>query len=471
MVREKVENDTGIDLDRLANDASEIILNPEDNIKRISEIINLYKRTQADIILLTLTKIFKNIVPLYKIRVHSEIIKHKNQSTAVSNFDKALLEEYNKFMKLLCATDSNESYVAAVELLKNLDHFNFSDRLVVKVLAGSNKNTVSEICLGVLVKKIEKDEVGDIVFIIIDKCLDCKFGHLLIDALNKSAYLEQCVAIRKGKVEYYEKESIENRKKEGKENFGKGFFKKTYSNDRKVLKEDKKRMKLQSTVRQEENTEIGEINDKNYIKTINAIQRLYFTIYKTQNIACYKSSYVEIRKYITLIRQEFREGLYTLLNDSISYEHECIFDESNSNNKISSVSSCLEGISSVLCIYKESGFDFKRILDIFYSFVDPLNFYLAHNDFETICRVGEALFIDNIQPKHRIISLMQRLMILRVFRYSMCIPLFIKKLEVKYDIDLRDNEIKNKKAEICSKDLDKVASKPFYEYYLYKKML
>lgn len=479
MKKEKITVNT-INLEKLADDASEIIMNPEENINKISEIINLYKKSQNDIILLTLTKIFKNIVPLYKIRIHSDVVKHKNQKISVSNFDKNLLEEYNKFMKILCSTDSNDSYKAAAELLKNLDHFNFADRLVAKVLIGSNKKSVSEFCLEVLLDKIRNDKIGDNVFIIIDKCLDCKFSHILVDALNNSIYLENCIQIRKDKVDYYEKENIEKRKKEGKEVFGKGFFKKTFSNEKKVLKEEKKRLKLQKEVRREERIEIGEINDKNYIKTVNALQRLYFTIFKTQNINCFKSSYQGIRKYITLIRKEFREGLYTLLNDSIKYESDIIknnkeyndFYNDLNNTKINaSISSCLEGMFSVLEIYKTSGLDFKRIIDIFYYFVYPLNFNLEISDFEMIYKVGRILFIENIQPKNRIIALMQRLMILRVFRHSLVIPQLIKDLEVKYDIEIKDNEIKNKKVLENSEDIDKVGCKPFYEYYLYKKML
>lgn len=464
-----------IDLNRLADNATIIISDPENNGSKLREIMNIYLKSKNIIILQSLCKIFINIVPLYKIRVHSDSIKHRNQSLQVIDFDKTLLQTYNLFIKELCKIDSTLSYRIACELLKNIDHFNFTDRIIAKVLIGSNRSESSEFCLETLADKLIHDSIGETVFLIIDKCLDCKFNYRLVEAINTSVYLEKCVQIRKDKVEYYEKEKIAQRKMEKKEKKGKGIFAKNYFKDKKNKKEEKKALKLSKEIKEQERKELGLIDDKNYIRTANALQRLYFTIFKEKNLKCFNSTYIGIRKYINLIRAEFREGLYALLNESIKFEATSLIASPTSSLEISkvfsgaSISSCLQGMYSVLEIYRFSGYDYKRIIDIFYIIMDPFNQNVQITDYSMIYDVGKLLFVDNVQSKLRIIALMQRLMICRVVRYSEVLPRLIKDLEVKYDIELKDHEINNRK--VCTSiiyDIDNVPNKPFYEYFLYK---
>lgn len=442
--------------EKLAETCTSIINDPESNIAKVAGILKSEEDT--GIVLLSLAKVFKSIVPLYKIRIHSDKIKHKNRELSVSTYDRQLFMQYNLYIKELCKCNLPESYRAAAELLKTLDHFNFADRIVSKVLLGTTiPHAVAGICVETLADRIKNDLIGDTIFIIIDKCLDCKFAHVLVEALLESKYLEKCVQIRIEKETFYEREKMEERKRSKRERTGKGFFAKKYTNDKGERKEEKKRLQLQKEVREQERREIDPINEKNYVKTVNALQRLYFTVLKNCISPCYKSVYIGIRKYIRIIRKEFHEGLYTLLNNTIEK---------------ADTRSALEGILSIVDIFGDSRMDFKRAIDVFFLTVRPFNYHVALRDFEIVCRVGRCLFLDIIQPKHRVSVLLQRLMHSRCVRCIPGYPAFIKDLEVKYSIDISDNEIKNRNMyEDTAQDIDSIPDKPFYEYYLFKKMI
>lgn len=442
--------------DAIGEICTRIINNPEEQIHEVESLLNM--KEHRELIMLSLAKVFKNIAPLYRIRLHSNKIKHKNQDLSVSQFDRLLFKYYNLYVKEVCSSDKPESFIAAAELLRSLDHFNFSDRLVAKVLLGTTKfPKIAGVCVEVLVDRIQNDPSGETIFMIIDQCLDYRFSHLIVKALLESKYLEKCVEIRITKEEYYEKESIERRKKEKKEKTGKGFFKRNFLIDKKERKEEKKRLQLQSKVREEEKQELNPINEKNYIRTVNALQRLYFTIFKNHHRDCFESSFLGIRKYIRIIRKEFHEGLYTLMVDCIKISNE-------------DVSAVTEGVLTIYEIYKENGYDFKRILDVLYQIVSPLN-VIAVGEIEGLCKAIRNMFLNVKQPKLRAIVFLQRLLQYRITRF---VPLFdqlIKDIEVKYDIEFDDFEMKTvKTAETQSNDIDKVILRPFYEYYLFKKM-
>ena len=300
----------------LSVECTSILNDPESNIKKVSEILKI--QTQKGLVYLSLVKVFKNVVPLYKIRTHSNKVKHRNQEHSVTDFDKVLLAQYNVFVKEICSSDLIESFKAAAELVKCLDHFNFADILISKVLIGTTKqNSVGKYCIEVLVDRVKNDPLGETVFMILNQCLDYKFSSHIVEAILESKYLEKCVQIRIDKETFYDKEKIRERKEAKKEVAGRGFFKKKFLIGKTDKKEEKKRLQQMKQVRMQEETELSAINEKNYIRTVNALQRLYFTVLKTHNQPCFLNTFKGVRKYIRIIRKEFHEGLYTLLIDAI----------------------------------------------------------------------------------------------------------------------------------------------------------
>ena len=439
----------------LSTECMSILNDPECNIKKISEILKI--KEHKGLIYLSLVKVFKNIVPLYKVRTHSNKVKHRNQAMSVSEYDRILLMQYNAFVREICNSDTIESFKAAAELVRSLDHFNFADRLISKVLIGTTKqNTVGNFCIESLVDRVKNDPLGETLFIILDKCLDYKFSFHIIEAMLESKYLERCVQIRIEKETFYEKDKIRERKLNKKEVAGKGFFKKQFLKDKKDLKEEKKRLQLMKQVRMQEESELGSINEKNYIRTVNALQRLYFTVLKTHNEPSFKNTFIGIRKYIKIIRKEFHEGLYTLMIDAI---------------KISNISASLEGMLSIYEIYKDSGYDFKRILDSLFSIICPFNFQFDATHHELFAKVLRLYFINIQQPKNRVFAFVQRLMLNRTLRFIPIFDILIKNLEVKYNLEFNDHDYKNRLVNnLDCDDIDKIVLKPLYEYYLFKKL-
>ncbi|KAI5179459.1 nucleolar complex protein 3, partial [Pancytospora epiphaga] len=406
----------------LADTCLQIIQDPAPNISKIGSLLKTTK--DRNTLMLSLVKVFKHIVPLYKIRVHSGKVKHRNGELTVTPFDKELVGYYNEYIKELCSADSSDSFRSASELLKSLDHFNFADRVVSKVLLGTRLNSViGTMCVDALVDRIKYDEVGETIFMIINQCLDYKHSHVIVEALLESKYLEKCVVIRTDKEEKYNKKYNEEKRRENKVKKKEGIFKKAPIYSKSARKEEKKRLAIQSAVKREEESGLAGIDDKNYVKTVNALQRLYFTILKEKVNLCYRSVFIGIRKYIKLIRMEFREGLSVLLHDSIA-------DASPSDK--------LEGVVAVTSIYANGGVDLKRIINTVFVMLHPLGSELSLVDYGCIKAVIKQLFIETRQSGARVNALIQRLMQVRLVRYVKECDEIIKMLETVYDVDFND---------------------------------
>ncbi|KAM0680704.1 Nucleolar complex protein 3 [Glugoides intestinalis] len=441
--------------ERIASISKRIINNPESNIDDLSILLEM--KENKGLLLLSLAKVFKSIVPLYKIRLHSSKVKHITQDLSVTEFDRKLFTFYNTYIREICSSDTLESFRSAAELLRTLDHFNFADRLIAKVLLGTMKSpTIAKFCIEAVIDRIKNDQMGETVFMIIDKCLDYKFSNVVVEALLESKFIEKCVEIRINKEEYYTQENIEKRKHGVKDKGGKGFFARKYIIDKKLKKEEKKRLKLQKEAREVEKQELDPIIEKNYVRTVNALQRLYFTILSENYKACFKDTFIGVRKYIKVIRKEFHEGLYTLLTNKI---------------KISDTTAALEGVRTVFEIYNKSGYDFKVVLDTLFRLVSPFNYEIERNQIQLACNAIRYMFVDIIQPKQRVAAIMHRILKARLVRFVPEFDKIVKDLEVRYDICFTDFDMKDLSAnELDCTDIDKAPFKPFYEYFIFKKM-
>ncbi|EQB61641.1 nuclear pre-ribosomes export protein [Vairimorpha apis BRL 01] len=226
---------------------------------------------------LSILKIFKSIIPLYKIRLLKDKVKHKKEQDKVSKEDIAILKMYSYFINKICSEDTYCCYKIACEVLEHFDHFNYTDIIVKKILKGTLKeNIVSDMCIETLRKKY---------FLILIKIL--LFSDVLSLLIN---------------IKILDKEKIDEEKNNLKNN----------------LKIEKLRRKKESDVRKDENL------DKN------------------------QEEYIFHRKIIDgeFIRKEFYEGLYILLNENLEL---CTYEDK------------LECILTILCIYSDYKYDFKKI--------------------------------------------------------------------------------------------------------------
>ncbi|KAI4293076.1 nucleolar complex protein 3, partial [Pancytospora philotis] len=426
--------------------------------RHVSEIARVLRvREHSDVVHLALAKVFKNIVPLYRVRVHSEKVKHRNGELAVSAFDRELVGAYNAYIKELCASSSADSFRCAAELLRALDHFNFADRVVAKVLVGTNLDGPAGVaCADALVDRIRHDALGDTVFMILNQCLDHRYSHRVVDALLESAYLRRCVEIRIDKEEKYNRERNERRRAERRVRKQKGFFGKAPTYGKQAQKGEKARLVLQSAAKREEDEQLGRIDDKNYVRTVNALQRLYFTVLRDGHRACFRGTFAGVRAFIKLIRLEFREGLYVLLHEAL---------------RQADAAAGLECVATVLAVYGDSGLDLKRVLDHVYALLHPFGSALDADAAAALVPAVRQLFVDTRQPLQRVHAMVQRLCLARAVRRMPALSEMIRMLEVAYDIDFSDCERAAKRTN-CSaeEDIDKAEIRPLYEYHLLKRV-
>ncbi|MCA9750212.1 MAG: hypothetical protein KDH96_11305 [Candidatus Riesia sp.] len=70
----------------LAEECMAIINKPENNIDRVDKLLNI--KEFIELIHLSPVKVFKNIIPLYKIRIYSDKAKHKNGCLDLTEYDR-----------------------------------------------------------------------------------------------------------------------------------------------------------------------------------------------------------------------------------------------------------------------------------------------------------------------------------------------------------------------------------------------
>lgn len=222
-----------------------------------------------------------------------------------------------------------------------------------------------------------------------------------------------------------------------------------------LKKEEKERLKTQKEQRDCEYNEMDEINDKIYTKTVNAYQRLLFTVLKQGRVNCIVGALKSIKKFHRIIRKEFYEGLYALTTNVLTD---------------SSVEISLEAIDTILFLYKNKGIDYKTPINKLYEIIRPFNQTLKLEHCDLLVSCIRKLFIQAPQSPKRTTIFIQRLILLRITRY---LPLFddlIKELEIHANINLLDFEgYRAKDILSTSDDIDKQQDRFSFEYFLYKK--
>ena len=386
-----------------------IINDPYTNIESLKSFLTSKDEETS----LSVAKIFANIVPLYKIKTNNNKVKQKigHQST-VSDYDKKLLEFYTVFLKNVLNNKNDDfTYKIAAYLLDELDHFNFNDRLVSKVLEGCKNNNI--ICQNVITKRIENDTNGEILFFILDKSLDMGFNKIITEALLKSRFLNKCVEIRIAKENKYAKEE----KKKVKER--RNLFDNRNLKGREK-KREKERYKKQKEVKAEIDEEMEGVDHKVYVKCVNALQRFYFTILKNKEVNCVGATCSGLRKYFKIIRKEFHEGIMFMLYDNVNLEH--------TNNT-------LNIIRTVFIIFKDAGIDFNKLIDVLYEIIDV---YMENKRFKELL---DDVLLKNTQSYSIALKFYKKLLVIRILHYSTWVDEIIHRISIKYDINYKDEMI------------------------------
>lgn len=444
------------EVQEIAATCRKVMENPHENLDGIRGVLGIMERRPScgrlrGIVYLSLLKVFRAIIPTYKVRSLKDVVKDKRDSLQIKDYDKRMLSLYTLYVKKVVDDGSDESYVCACEMMEHLVHFNCGDKVVWKVLKGTTRRRpISVLCCGAIRSKLREDMSGDVVLMILDKMLDGEYDQSVVECLIDIPFLDgmsdnggetgdECLTAGP-RVCGKKKDSI---------------FKRKPVLSKKLRKMERTRIQAQEEAKIEEEDECNKEVSINRKKVCDAMQRLYFTILKGNNYACYKYTFIGLMKYKTMIRQGFMEGLYFLLNNNLA--------ELPSDAKI-------QGILCILSLYGEDGYDFKRLVDVVYSVLHPMNFELT--EYEELVGAIRSLFMRIRQPVHRTHVLLSRLIVHGCSRFAPLLKSLIKELTVAYDIDPLDCDgIKYRDFDQDSTDTDMIPNNPFFEYCVYRKML
>lgn len=163
-----------------------IMNDPETHLENVSFLLEALETKNLEcrrIVMLSLVKVFKNIIPLYKIRVHSEKVKSFDQDAHITKFDTQILHFYTLFVKKIVQYDDTTSYRCACYLLESADHFNLADRLVAKVLRGTLHDACRDFCTQMLEEKLYGDKRLEITSTVVLGMCDLKFHASVLSIL------------------------------------------------------------------------------------------------------------------------------------------------------------------------------------------------------------------------------------------------------------------------------------------------
>lgn len=421
-----------------------IINEPQKNIERIQEIL----KKDDEVALLCLLKIFVNIVPLYKVKIIEDKIKHKKEYIKLQNYDKALYKYYKVYVTKLCKQNTEVSYKIANILLEKLDHFNFAERIISKVVKGCLENKKS--CIEGIIMKVNNDTCGNSTMKILIELMDLDFGDKVYECLTNINILNEIKQDEIEKLEQTKEEKKKKRKlrsnKAGKDIEKSSLMSKT---DKKIHREMKG---LEKKYRTKDKEELEQTKNKMILKIVDCAMRIMFSIVKEKRERLYVYAFKGLTKYKRFIRAEFDEGLLIMLNEIIM-----------NDNKEHKIYGCL----CILELYGEKDFEFRQVLNSLYDLLTPFKYEITKDDESILYKLVTTMFLTKKQLQRDVNVMLHRMMQYCLLHKSFELQSIIKRIFVAYKIDKYDFEIMcNGVYDPEEKDTKIAAMHPFFEAHL-----
>lgn len=170
----------------LAQLAMEIIEDPEENVAKLGTLREIMTRGpvhEQQLTMLTLSAVFKDIIPGYRVRPLSEVEKAEKVTKEVRHlrtFEQTLVAQYKEFvMSLVAAARTSRKTVlpsdaesalrktavsAACSLIQRVPHFNFRTELLNIIIGQISRKHIDEtfiMCRGVIEELFRDDEEGE----------------------------------------------------------------------------------------------------------------------------------------------------------------------------------------------------------------------------------------------------------------------------------------------------------------------
>ncbi|VDI57286.1 nucleolar complex protein 3 [Mytilus galloprovincialis] len=326
--------------------ASDVIENPEENMKKLRELRLMLEECESDayitvkkLVMLSLMEIFKDIIPGYRIRLLTEKEKEqkmKKETKALQDFEQGLLMNYKGYLEVLekyCTGKINEqsnrqrrhgvkhihipedaSQVIAelavrcmCEMLSNHPHFNYRNNIIAVLVPLMNKhNTViSDMVCQTSSKVFREDKSGEVsleIVRLINKMVKAR------DFRVQRKVLDTFLALKIKEIDT--SEDLEENKKKKRE-----FM------SRRERKKRKKMANLEHELLETKATEDKKKKVKLHTEIIGAVFLIYFKVLKGYRKSTLLPSVLEgLAKFSHLINIDFFDDLYKVFNELIESE-------------------------------------------------------------------------------------------------------------------------------------------------------
>ncbi|XP_028651303.1 nucleolar complex protein 3 homolog [Erpetoichthys calabaricus] len=328
----------------IASLASAILSDPPNNIKKMKELRSMLVEnvpyvavTVRKLVMLSLTEVFKDIVPSYRIRPLTEsekAAKVKKETQKLREFEEGLICQYKFYLENLeqiikdwkqmkkkkSDVVSLKSYKGLAEvavkclceLLVSLPHFNFHNNIIVTIvpLMNDNSKQVSAMCCESVKKLFTQDKEGQAslgMVKVISGLVKSRNYDVRPEVLNTLL----CLRIKEVQVKR-DADDIAPKKK---------FM--TYKEKRKNLSRMKRKWKkteerLEKELLEAEASESKDKKLKLHTETLNIVFLTYFRILKKAQKSTLLPSVLEgLAKFAHLINLEFFDDLLVVLQNLV----------------------------------------------------------------------------------------------------------------------------------------------------------
>ncbi|KAG0170744.1 hypothetical protein DFQ28_003874 [Apophysomyces sp. BC1034] len=315
--------------EELAQVASDIQEDPEENIDRLKTLRNIGKddlATVKKLSLLTQLAVYKDIIPGYRIRAltdKEEGVQVSKDVKKLREFEKSLLRNYELYLKDLdglltkkmTEEDQSMALVAArclCELLTTKIHFNFRLNIMASVVARMSTlkwNEIADLCCKSIIVVLENDESGRAsldALRMITRMIKSKGYAVHENVVNSFLYLR--LKDEMVPVAHQSEETDSKGKKRKRES--KPFLTKKA---RKALKETKL---IEKEFQEAEAVVSKEEKDKNHTETLKLLFAFYFRIIKKQSNSSLLPAVLQgLARFAHLINVDFFNDLLDALKE------------------------------------------------------------------------------------------------------------------------------------------------------------
>ncbi|XP_066521022.1 nucleolar complex protein 3 homolog [Hoplias malabaricus] len=329
----------------IANLGSAILEDPNSNIKKLKELRTMLLEkdpcvavTVRKLVMVSLTEIFKDIVPSYRIRPLTEAeksVKVKKETQQLREFEEGLVSQYKFYLEnleqtvrdwkqkkqkgsqsvsLSCYRGLADVAIRCLcELLVALPHFNFHNNITVVVVSLMNEpdKKVSQMCCEAVKKLLKQDKFGQASLAtvkVISGLIKSRNYNVKPELLKSLLHLRiKEVEVKKDTEHLAPKQQFMN------------FKDKKKNLSRMQRKWKKAEEKLQKELLEAEASENKDKKIKLNTETLNIVFLIYFRILKKAQKSVLLPSVLEgLAKFAHLINLEFFDDLLNVLHGLVT---------------------------------------------------------------------------------------------------------------------------------------------------------